>query len=320
MPVETPVAQPEGTEPGIMPPEPRFTPSGDTVQDRLTGLVWTQDAAPAEFPLTWTEALDAVRDMNHENAFGHSDWRLPNRRELFSLVSHVQINPALAADHPFGNVFTGYYWSATTCARLPNQAWYVHLGGARLFKGMKHGSYMVWPVRGDSVNVYRTGQTRCFDADGTPVPCDGTGQDGDRRTGLPWPSPRFETGGETVHDRLTGLTWLRNADLTGKPLTWHDAVETVRQMNTERTHGHADWRLPDIRELESLTDMDAHSPALPREHPFTNVQPFYWSGTTSMYDTTYAWTLYLIDGPVGVGYKERPEFYLWPVRGHLSQT
>jgi hypothetical protein len=30
-----------------------------------------------------------------------------------------------------------------SCARLPNQAWYIHLGGARVFKGMKHGSYMV---------------------------------------------------------------------------------------------------------------------------------------------------------------------------------
>ena len=67
--------------------------------------------------------------------------------------------------------------------------------------------------------------------------------------------------------------------------------------------------------MESLTDMSQHSPALPVDHLFVNVQEFYWSSTTSMYDINYAWVLYIKDGVVGVGYKPLSEFYFWPVRG-----
>jgi hypothetical protein len=61
--------------------------------------------------------------------------------------------------------------------------------------------------------------------------------------------------------------------------------------------------------------MGRHSPALPSDHPFNDVQDFYWSFTTSRYDTEYAWTLYLKDGAVGVGFKRFAEFFLWPVTG-----
>ncbi|MCA1792906.1 MAG: DUF1566 domain-containing protein [Desulfotignum sp.] len=66
--------------------------------------------------------------------------------------------------------------------------------------------------------------------------------------------------------------------------------------------------------LEGITDMDCHSPALPPDHGFVEVQDFYWSATTSMVDRDYAWVLYTVDGAVGVGYKPLSEFYLWPVR------
>ena len=88
-----------------------------------------------------------IAEFNAEGWDGYSDWRLPTRSELFTLVSHARINPALPTGHLFENVFPGYYWTATHCSRLPRQAWYVHFGGGRIFRGMKHGSYLVWPVR-----------------------------------------------------------------------------------------------------------------------------------------------------------------------------
>ncbi|MGM0404194.1 MAG: DUF1566 domain-containing protein, partial [Thermodesulfobacteriota bacterium] len=81
----------------------------------------------------------------------------------------------------------------------------------------------------------------------------------------------------------------------------------------------SDWRMPGIREIESLTDLGRHSPALPEAHPFSDVSDFYWSATTSMYEQRYAWTFYMKDGAVGVGFKENPEFSLWPVR-HAETT
>lgn len=280
--------------------------------------MWPRDAGLAPFPMTWHEALAVAGELNGQAKFGFSDWRLPNRRELFSLVSHARINPALPEGHPFNNVFNGYYWTSTTCSRLPDQAWYVHLGGARVFKGMKHGSYMVWPVRtadDRAPGVYRTGQQACYAAGKSVIACDGSGQDGDILAGRPWPQPRFEDDGRSAIDRMTGLTWDRMADRTGSPVNWEDAQAAVRAANGRRRHGAAGWRLPTVRELESLCDMGAHSPALPGSHPFEAVRAYYWSATTSRYDPQYAWVLYLEDGAVGVGHKPLPEFYVWLVRG-----
>lgn len=72
--------------------------------------------------------------------------------------------------------------------------------------------------------------------------------------------------------------------------------------------------VPNIRELESLVVLDQHSPALPESHPFQNVGQGYWSSTTSVYDTSYAWVLYSDDGKVGVGFKKKADFGVWPVR------
>lgn len=295
----------------------RFRADGATVYDQQTGLMWTQDAAISELPMTWEETLAFLSEMNAAEFAGYQDWHLPNRRELFSLIDHARINPAVAGSDIFENIFHGYYWTSTSCARLPAQAWYVHLGGAKVYRGMKYVSYMVWPVRvaHDPAAVFQTGQRACYDAAGQSISCENTRQDGAFRIGRPWPEPRFKAGGSTVYDHLTGLTWSRMADWKESLLTWPDAFAQLEAMNRQHVHGYNDWRMPDIRELESLVDLGRHSPALPCEHPFVDVRNFYWSSTTSAYETNYAWTLYLQDGAVGVGYKAKAEFYLWPVRG-----
>ena len=273
-------------------PNPRFFEKSDTVTDTLTGLMWPQNAGLFEFPLSFNEALDAVEEMNRARMFGLSDWRLPERHELFSLVSHANINPALPADNPFLNVFPGYYWTATHCARFVRQAWYIHLGGGRVVKGMKNSSYMVWPVR----RIYEKNQS----ADGFA----GSG-------GL---KNRFTLDRETFFDRCTGLMWAKNADIASGPVRWMDALKTIKAINKNKEYGYTDWRLPNIRELDSMTDMDRHSPAVAGYDRFENIQPFYWSSTTSIYDPAYAWALYTEDGNLGVGYKSNPEFFVWCVR------
>jgi hypothetical protein len=296
----------------------RFQASEDTVLDTGTGLMWTRDAAPAEFPLSWGEALAFIREMNASRFAGHADWKLPHRRELFSLVSHEAINPSLPTDHPFENVFHGYYWTSTTCARLPDQAWYIHLGGARVFKGMKYNAYMVWPVRvaeEGKQSVFQTGQQRCYGERGEEIECRGTGQDAEMQAGTPIAGQRFEAKDGLVYDRLTGLIWLQDANLEGSAVDWQAARDRVDWMNRSRVQGFNDWRLPTIIELELLMDMNHHSPALPSDHPFMRVREYYWSATPSAYDPRYAWVLYTRDGIVGVGYKPLREFYLWPVRG-----
>ena len=77
---------------------------------------------------------------------------------------------------------------------------------------------------------------------------------------------------------------------------------------------YTDWRLPNIRELESLIDTGKHSPAVAYGDSVTTVQDGYWSATSSVYEPRYAWVLYTGDGAVGVGYKPEAEFFTIAVR------
>jgi len=269
-------------------PQPRFQVTGRVVKDNVTDTTWHKDANPAQFPLTWEEAIAFVADMRRRRRHGLGDWQLPSRRHLFSLISHQNINPVLPCNHPFDGVFPGYYWTADSCFRLPDQAWYVHLGGGRVHRGMKHGSYMVWPIS--------LGSQHSAD------PC------------IKNTSP-FIADGNCVLDRRTGLTWSKNANPADRPLTWQQALSMVTALNRDHFGGYRNWRMPNIRELESLVDLCTHSPALPDGHPFIHVQAAYWSSTTSVYEPCYAWSLYSQDGIVGVGFKPGDDyFFLWPVR------
>ena len=85
-------------------PNPRFTANGDCVTDNLTGLVWARDGNLAG-ARTWQGALDWIAAFNSGSGLcGQHDWRLPNRKELQSLVDRDRYNPALPGGHPFINV------------------------------------------------------------------------------------------------------------------------------------------------------------------------------------------------------------------------
>ena len=171
--------------------------------------------------------------------------------------------------------------------------------------------------------VPQTGQTICYDANNNSMECDGTtGQDGDYQAGVPWPDPRFSDRGDgTVRDNLTGLIWLKDAGCIGQQ-TWVNALETCNALASPAcglTDGSVagDWRLPNLRELQSLIDYGRFAPALPEGHPFTIEQfYFYWSSTTSQ-NVSYpnnSWGVRIQDGYVR--YDGPPyEFFAWCVRG-----
>ena len=165
--------------------------------------------------------------------------------------------------------------------------------------------------------VPRTGQTTCYDTGGNVIVCASMGQDGEIQAGVDWPDPRFiDNDDSTVTDSLTGLEWTQNANLAGTTKTWKQALDYVKTLNTG---GHSDWRLPNKKELRSLVDYAQYNPALPEDHPFTNIQlntiDFYWSSTTYADGPDYAWVVYMGDGDVHVGGDGKAgDYYVWPVR------
>jgi len=322
-------------EKGVAWPSPRFTDNGNgTVKDNLTGLVWTKNANLPDARLTWQQALDYVAGMNngtHPN-YGYTDWRLPNVNELKSLIDNSQFAPCLPSGHPFTNVQTfenGEYWSSTNFYQV---VWTVGMGDGHIIGGFKGSdSLRVWPVRagqcsapGSSVICLpKTGQTTCYNTAGDVISCTNTGQDGEIQAGVACPSPRFtDNGNGTVKDNLTGLVWTKNANLPDAWLTWQQALDYVAGMNngTHPNYGYTDWRLPNVLELESLADYSQYSPALPLNHPFTNLQGAYWSSTTWPVDTHNshnAWVS-LVNYGIIMCQNKTWDSSVWPVRSGQS--
>lgn len=164
---------------------------------------------------------------------------------------------------------------------------------------------LAWPAR-----VPKTGQTTSY----------ATGDDGALQRGVAWPVPRFtDNGNGTVTDNLTGLIWLKNANCFGAQ-TWAAALTAANTLNSGEcglSDGSAEgaWRLPNVRELQSLIDYGRVAPALPSGHPFTGVQwASYWTSTTYVNITSNAWQLPLGGGSLGIDDKTYAH-YVWPVRG-----
>jgi len=163
----------------------------------------------------------------------------------------------------------------------------------------------------------------------TPVPQTGqttsyaTGDDGDLERGVPLVTPRFtDNGNGTVTDNQTGLIWLKDANCFGAR-TWDDALSDSNGLadgSCGLTDGSnaGDWRLPHVKELQSLIDFDNINPALPSGHPFTNVYSGYiWSSTTLDSNSFQAFAVRMGYGTTlwtpKLGNPDPPR--VWPLRG-----
>ncbi|MHB8811023.1 MAG: Lcl domain-containing protein [Desulfobulbaceae bacterium] len=151
-------------------PVQRFTDNVDgTVTDNLSGLTWLQNANCANGTMNWPPgtrdwptALADVADLNAtgtmngnecgdtSNGGAHqTDWRLPNFKELLSLIDFGRYNLALPASHPFTGVIDYDYWTSTTGVRNLATAWEVAMwDGYTQATSKSATSNYVWPVRG----------------------------------------------------------------------------------------------------------------------------------------------------------------------------
>jgi hypothetical protein len=141
-----------------------------------------------------------------------------------------------------------------------------------------------------------------------------------RRTGswANYNTARFTTaepvaGQVVVTDNATGLMWVSNGTSTGcysgGTRTWAQAISFAEGLTFA---GYSDWRLPNIRELQSIVDYGRTNPPINPTY-FPNTASYYWSSTTSTYSTDVAWLGGGFTVSLEKGYMNG---YVRPVRGN----
>jgi len=121
--------------------------NGDgTITDLNAGLMWEKKSDDGSIHdkdtrYAWDAAFAVhVTGLNGSRFAGHADWRIPNRKELSSLVNLERDRPSVDPVFDTGCVpactvttcsctASSYYWSATSYAKLPSHAWYVFFIG-----------------------------------------------------------------------------------------------------------------------------------------------------------------------------------------------
>jgi hypothetical protein len=135
----------------------RFTVLSDfgglAVRDNETGLVWEQSPLTTSHPWDFSAGrfVSALAQCADRTTGGRKGWRLPSIHELASLLDPANSNgilPSLPPGHPFTNVQPGSYWSATTYAPNPANAWFVKFYNGTVSDDAKTTSFPAWCVRG----------------------------------------------------------------------------------------------------------------------------------------------------------------------------
>ena len=138
-------------------PDSQLQDNGDgTITDRKTGLMWKQcsegqsgaDCASGRAEtFTWQQALQQAQAVNSSGGFaGFSDWRVPNIKELSSLVEHQCAEPAINLTR-FPNTLRVGFWSASVVAGDSYYGSGVHFNGGKTERNANYSGYKLRLVR-----------------------------------------------------------------------------------------------------------------------------------------------------------------------------
>jgi len=257
----------DAQHPGV---KPSYKDNGDgTISDLNTGLMWVKARGKK---MAWEEAVAGAAACD---AGKHHDWRMPSIKELYSLIN-----------------FTGGY--------------HFRIADSKPYLDTQYFEF----VYGDEANGERAIDCQDWSATeyigktmGGNATVFGVNFADGRIKGYPKQSPRgnhphllyaryvrdnpaygkndfHDNADGTITDRATGLMWAR-AD-SGKGLNWEQALAYAAGL---KLAGHADWRVPSAKELQSIADytrIPACDPIFRLSQLKDGQYPCYWSSTTHL--------------------------------------
>lgn len=234
---------------------PFYIDNGDgTITDTVTGLMW-QKTDGGEMTID-----SAIQYCDTLSMAGYHDWHLPRPHELFSLNDLQYVNPAL--DSVFTVTNAQYWWSNERQVNDSINVWCTNAGGGIGNKpdtetigagGTKsyHVRAVRYPISPDTIAEHFT-----------------------------------DNGDGTLTDNVTNLIWQKAP--CPDTLSWEDALTYA---DTLTLLGDTDWRLPNIKELESLNDETLINPSLNPAVFSVQTPVQYWSSTSLPNFPNKAWYL-----------------------------
>lgn len=291
---------------------PAAAGSWKCVRDEVTGLIWeakTDDNGLHDgraifkwggggisgfcYILSTCDTDTFIAAVNSEALCGYTDWRLPKMEELQSIADYSKVTPGPFLDtnyFPHYIDLNGYlqeYWSASRRIDVGSGVWFFEVSSGQTPSGNQSGERGVRLVRGGTppggAVTPQAGQT--CDA-GLPATApdnryidnnDGTLTD--KQTGLMWPRCPVAY---TFSDNGTPTDWMDDTCTpTGLPTgSWQGALNATASLNMGTGFaGHNDWRLPNIKEIYSLTEHSCTGVTMNKTAFPAKPISFFWSSS-----------------------------------------
>ena len=272
-----------------------------TVTDPTTGLVWMRCSMGQTWNGTTCTGKASAYTFDQANALtgtltfaGQSDWRVPNIRELQTIVDRTVFNPAIDSV-VFPAAPSSSYWSGSPYAAGSSNAWHISFGLGNVYDGYRSSPRNVRLVRG--------------------------GQSVGGLLDISRPTSDYRDNGDgTVTHIPTNLMWKHCAE--GQSWNGSTCTGVVSSMTFEQAqavsksfNGKNDWRIPSADELISLVDYRKTTPAYN-----TSVFPaagssFFWSGSFSAEHPSFTWFVHLGYGLASYYYDRINSYGVRLVRG-----
>jgi len=271
---------------------PRNATAWSCVRDKVTGAMWevkTDDGGPRDGRARFKnrgnglpgDASYYVQSVNATALCGASDWRLPTRGEMESLVDFsVGEGGPMIDGLWFPNSASALHWTASSAkvnGGSPAYRWAVNFyNGQTIWYGGQYGEF--------AVRLVREGRTP--------------------------PAHRWVAHGGEVLDKSTHLVWRRCAEgqawngsgCDGAASTFLTVGDAVAHAQAQAISSGKPWRTPNVKELSSLADTDMRLPAVDRG-AFPNFQiGAFHTGTHWTGNPVYSWRVSFDEGVVGVDF------------------
>lgn len=288
--------------------QPSYTDNGNgTITDNVTDLIWQKGYEVMSYD-------EAVRKVKNFKLAGKSDWRIPTIKEAYSLIqfSGVDLSPNQMQGYDGGSPFVDTRYFEFAYGSNGDRDIDVQILSSTIYKGTTMGGAET--VFGVNLADGRIKGYPIFDP---------------RKRAGKFFTVRFvrgnteygknnfiDNGDGTISDKATRLMWQKGDSQEG--MNWQEALEWVTQKNKENYLGYNNWRLPNVKELQSIVDysrspQETSSAAINPIFEISSIQdeggnnnyPFFWSSTTHKNSRNAGAALYVSFGEA-LGYFYKP--------------